>query len=392
MLLPSLRLQRPKGDGSKYLWPVVGVVVVGLIIIVGACGLTAFGVGSLFQTTGTSVTVSAVEPAQQTATVIAAAGDSAQAGSESGQTDPTSTPMQTVVADEPPAEPQLKPTLTPTRTPRPTRTPTPTPTPGPAGVTLSFGSEGIGPGQFTDARSIAVDNNTGDIYVGEYIGGRIQKFDAEGNFKTQFLVDTEMPLRGMDVDRNGNVFVVQSGLIHKYNGETGELIQELPYEAGWGFDDVVVTADGGLVAPWSYDIVRMNAYGEPTLTIPDAVESQTGDSELDMRMAVDGLGNIYALGTFNNAVLKFGPDGKFIDLFGSGGDGPGTLDSPMAIAVDGQGRVYVSELVGPIKIFDSGGQYIDSINVQAFGMRFNDQGEMFVASRTKVLKYELNLP
>jgi len=91
-------------------------------------------------------------------------------------------------------------------------------------------------------------------------------------------------------------------------------------------------------------------------------------------------------------IQVFAESGKFTDLFGSGGDGPGTLDSPMAIAVDGQGRVYVSELVGPIKIFDSGGQYLDSIDVQAFGMRFDDNSDLYVASRTGVIKFELNLP
>src|SRR5215213_6456429 len=45
-----------------------------------------------------------------------------------------------------------------------------------ATVLLEFGSEGIGPGMFNDARSIAVDG-AGRIYVGEYTGGRIQVFD-----------------------------------------------------------------------------------------------------------------------------------------------------------------------------------------------------------------------
>ena len=44
-----------------------------------------------------------------------------------------------------------------------------------------FGSEGIGPGMMTDARSIGVDGN-GNIYVGEYLGGRVQVFDANGKF------------------------------------------------------------------------------------------------------------------------------------------------------------------------------------------------------------------
>ncbi len=377
-----------KGGVAQYAWLIAAVGVIGLFLVMAVCGLGLFGVTMFQSQTVTEPTAAAnasvPEPAQLTATAAIEAPPAATAEE----------PQPPAAADDQPAAtatPRPSPTPRPTRTPRPTATPSATPTPGPVSVALSFGSEGIGPGQFEDARSIAVNNSTGDIYVGEYVGGRIQVFDAEGNFKTQFLVDTEMPLRGLDVDRSGNVYVVQSGVISKYSGETGELIEELPFEAGWGFDDVVVAPDGGLVAPWSYDIVRMNASGQPTLTIPDAVESQTGDSELDMRMAVDGLGNIYALGTFNSAVLKFGPDGKFIDLFG-GGDGPGALDSPMAIAVDGQGRIYVSELVGPIKIYDSGGQYINSINVQGLGMRFNDAGEMFVASRTKVLKYQINLP
>ena len=39
-----------------------------------------------------------------------------------------------------------------------------------ATILLKFGEEGIGPGMFKDARSIAVDGS-GRIYVGEYSGG-----------------------------------------------------------------------------------------------------------------------------------------------------------------------------------------------------------------------------
>ena len=74
---------------------------------------------------------------------------------------------------------------------------------------MSFGSEGTGPGQFKDARNIAVDNTTGNIYVGEYVGGRVQVFDGEGNFLTQFMVDPEYPLTGMDISRDGVLYVIQ---------------------------------------------------------------------------------------------------------------------------------------------------------------------------------------
>src|SRR5206468_10909191 len=91
-----------------------------------------------------------------------------------------------------------------------------------ASVLLEFGEDGIGPGRMTDARSIAVDGK-GNIYVGEYSGGRIQVFDSGGNFLHQWTTaDPKMPLRGMTVDRQGTVYLTQRGVITRYNGETGE--------------------------------------------------------------------------------------------------------------------------------------------------------------------------
>jgi len=258
--------------------------------------------------------------------------------------------------------------------------------------TLNFGSEGIGPGKFTDARAIAVDG-AGKIYVGEYTGGRIQVFDAQGKFITQWTVDAKMPLRGLAADRNGTVYVVQSGTISRHEGASGKALGQIPYAGGWGFDNLVVAADGGLVAAWYKnrdDIVRLNSSGQVTRTIPAAISSGTDRSELDTHVAVDGLGNIYALGTFNNAVFKFSPDGKFMTRFGDSGDQPGQFRAPSAIAVDGRRRVYVSDFKG-VQVFDSNGRYLTVFKPQgsASGMVFNDNDELFVAARDHVIKLTL---
>jgi DNA-binding beta-propeller fold protein YncE len=260
---------------------------------------------------------------------------------------------------------------------------------GPAKVLLKFGSEGIGPGMFTDARSIGVDG-AGNIYVGEYSGGRIQVFDSAGKFITQWSVDQNMPLRGLAADRKGNVYVVQRGKVTRFEGTTGNQLGALSYPDGSGFDDVTAAADGGLVCGWygnRDDLVRFNANGQAVRTIKAAISSASGRSELNTRVAVDGLGNIYALGTFNGAVFKFGPDGKFINRFGGSGEQPGQFRAPYAIAVDGKGRVYVSDIKG-IQIFDADGRYINVFKVQghASGMVFNDKNELLVAARTQVLK------
>jgi len=259
-----------------------------------------------------------------------------------------------------------------------------------ASVLLEFGSEGIGPGMFTDARSIAVDG-AGRIYVGEYNGGRIQVFDPAGKFVTQWSIgDRKTLLRGLAADRKGMVYAVHGGGIVRYQGETGEKLGQLGYERA-NFDDVTTTVNGGLVTVSHSnrdDIITFDSNGKVVLTIPAAISSASGDSELSMRVAVDGAGYIYALGRFNDAVFKFGRDGKFMNRFGGGGDQPGQLRAAYSIAVDGYGRVYVGDIKG-IQVFDANGRYLTIINLKgvAFGMVFNDKNELFVVARDHVIKY-----
>ena len=261
-----------------------------------------------------------------------------------------------------------------------------------ATVVQTFGSEGIGPGMMTDARSIGVDGQ-GRIYVGEYQGGRVQVFDANGKFITQWMVDPNMPLRGLAVDRNGVVYIAQRGKITRYQGDTGQALGDLVYSGGDGFDDVRTSLDGGLVCAWyrgNDNIVRFDAHGKELSTITKAVSTPADRSELDTRVAVDGLGNIYALGTFSEAVFKFNPEGKFVNRFGGSGSQPGQFRAAHSIAVDGKGRVFVGDIQG-VQIFDADGRFLTVVKVDgpAFGMVFNDKNELLVAARSKVIKYAL---
>ena len=259
-----------------------------------------------------------------------------------------------------------------------------------ATVLLTFGSEGIGPGMFNDARSIAIDG-AGRIYVGEYTGGRIQVFDPAGKFISQWSIgDRKTIIRGLAADRKDTVYVVHGGGVDRYRGETGEYLGRLEYERS-GFDDVTTAADGRLVAAWHSnrdDIITFDPNGKVVGTIPAAISSASGDSELTMRVAVDGSGYIYALGRFNNAVFKFTREGKFMNRFGGGGDQPGQLRAPYSIAIDGYGRVYVGDSKG-IQVFDTDGRYLTILDLKgmAFGMVFNDKNELFVIARDHVVKY-----
>jgi sugar lactone lactonase YvrE len=275
---------------------------------------------------------------------------------------------------------------------RPTPRPTPTPIPTPAYT--RFGREGIAPGQFTDARRIAIDGE-GYIYVGEWGGGRIQRFDPSGQFDSFWMVDPDRPVTGLAANRTGVVYVVQATGVVRFNGADGEALGDLPDGAGGHIDGVAVAPDGQLVAvQWPGQIVRLDAQGNPlsgaaTINLRELDIDTTFPPGADV-LALDGLGYLYILDSTNQIVMKFGPEWQYLDKFGGKGEGPGQFRSPDSLAIDTQGRIYVGES-RRIQIFDRNGNYLDEIPFDglAFGMAINNRDELYVASRTEFLKFDL---
>lgn len=107
----------------------------------------------------------------------------------------------------------------------------------------SWGSKGTGPGQFDLLHTIAVDPQ-GNVYVGDRSNKRIQVFDNDGNFKTQYTnvgapyaicissgahpylyTSNSNPSTSMD---NGEIYKMElDGRILGKFGKAGKLIKEL---------------------------------------------------------------------------------------------------------------------------------------------------------------------
>jgi DNA-binding beta-propeller fold protein YncE len=74
-------------------------------------------------------------------------------------------------------------------------------------------------------------------------------------------------------------------------------------------------------------------------------------------VAVDRNGRIYVSDTWNYRVQILDPDGKFIRAFGAQGDRPGEFIRPKGIAVDSEGHVYVADAeFNNFQILSSDGQ------------------------------------
>jgi ribosomal protein L7/L12/sugar lactone lactonase YvrE len=257
---------------------------------------------------------------------------------------------------------------------------------------LKFGGEGSGAGKFKDNRTIAVDPD-GKIYSADYSGGRIQVFDAGGNFQTQIMSDTSRTVDALAPDRKGNLFVLQGYDVFRISKDTGETLGKYRVDSA---SDLAIGLDGRLYVS--------NRRGEITVLSADGAKLKTIQISKDLgldwidQLAVDGAGNFFLLDGRNSAVFKLSPDGKLLTRFG--GRGEGSLEKmPKTqfygggedLAVDSQGRLYVSQ-VSRISVFDSNGNYLNDFKTtQAFGMWFNDKDELFVAARPFVVKYKVNL-
>jgi DNA-binding beta-propeller fold protein YncE/DNA-directed RNA polymerase subunit RPC12/RpoP len=279
----------------------------------------------------------------------------------------------------------------------------PSPTPSFASPVLSFGGEGTGAGMLNDPRSVGVDRS-GNIYVGNYSDGRIQIFDAQGNFLKLINVGSDAYIASLAVAPDGTFYTCYGGDIHHFDSsgqDQGTLIYDNPPEMAGYFEYIAIGADGSLYAVDSNEsIARFGPDGMINLIIPDVFSAVTDHPELDMILAVDGLGNIYVLGTFNNLVLKYNPGGKYLDQFGGDtqhpaeGMDPGRFQAPDAIAVDGYGRIYVSDIWG-IQVFDSNGQYKNFFDIEgvAFGMTFDLNNVLYVASnKPQIIKIQIQRP
>jgi sugar lactone lactonase YvrE len=245
---------------------------------------------------------------------------------------------------------------------------------------MKFGGEGNGEGKFKDNRHVAVDGK-GRIYSSDYSPMQVQVFDTDGKFVNRWKPEQGVNLYDLVADRDGNIYVANDRGVFKFEGETGKLLAKDDRIQPRG---LALASNGKLIVTEgkSFSIVDKNL--KLVKKIENAADQASSTFGFD-KVAVDGEGTIYMLGRNEKDVFKFNSDGKFLNRFPTSGN------SANAIAVDQAGRIFVAE-TSSIKVLDAGGQRLADLKAyQAFGLTFNSDGEMFLASRPYVVKYRIDI-
>jgi streptogramin lyase len=84
-------------------------------------------------------------------------------------------------------------------------------------------------------------------------------------------------------------------------------------------------------------------------------------------IAVDGEGNVYVADTGNNRLQKFGPSGTFITQWGALGSGRGQFYWPVGVAIDNSDNVYVADYNHRIQKFDPNGIFMTEWGISSAG-------------------------
>ena len=201
----------------------------------------------------------------------------------------------------------------------------------------SFGTCGLGPGQFQYLRGVAVDDK-GNILVADCGNRRIQKFTNDGQFLESMGTKGTGPLQF-----NGPVDVA-------FNTHNKKVY--------------VADLKNHCIQVLNSDLTFSNIIG-------GKCGSKNREFAYPCGVTCDSTGKVYVADSANHRIQVFTVSGTFLKKFGRRGNGEGELDWPVGVAVDSRGMVFVGERNNNrISVFSTEGQF-----VRSFGRRGTKPGE-----------------
>jgi sugar lactone lactonase YvrE len=172
-----------------------------------------------------------------------------------------------------------------------------------------WGSNGNGDGQFDLPHSLAVDE-FGNVYVGDTRNVRVQKFDNNGNFLTKW------GSRGIGNGQFGEVFGVA------VDGSGSVYVTDRLNRAVQKFD-----SNGAFITRWGRFGTADGLFYDP------------------QGITVDDRGAVYVTDVSLRRIQKFNSNGQFLSKWGSSGQENGQFEfsGPWGVAADGKGTLYVAD-------------------------------------------------
>jgi DNA-binding beta-propeller fold protein YncE len=214
-----------------------------------------------------------------------------------------------------------------------------------------WGTIGEEIGQFNHPRGVAVDRD-GNVYVVDSDNHRIQVFDGNGAFLRVWGSQCNLAEGHGCADLDGD------GPMAYGDGQ---------FQEPWG---ITVSDDGRVYVAdtWNHRIQVFDREG--TFLSKWGTYGQTDSAETLLYgprdIAVDALGRVFVTDTGNKRVAVFDRDGNYLDQWGSEGILPGSFSEPVGID-QFSGDLYVADTWNQrVQVFDSDFGFLGEWPVEAW--------------------------
>ncbi|MBF0498946.1 MAG: NHL repeat-containing protein [Candidatus Riflebacteria bacterium] len=203
-----------------------------------------------------------------------------------------------------------------------------------------YGTTGL---KLQSVAGCGVNPTTGDIFICDYRGGKIVKFDKTGNAVARIIDKVHYPMDAA-CDSSGNCYVIMSKQpgINKYDilGNFVEIIGGKGKSALVYATSIHIVGQDMYVADFgSRRILKMSLKGEVKQEF-----SQKGEYEPlkgPSAVSVDSTGNLYALDLGEVPAVVLDAQGGLISRIGGFGSEPGQFLYPRGIACTESGDIYI---------------------------------------------------
>jgi DNA-binding beta-propeller fold protein YncE len=196
--------------------------------------------------------------------------------------------------------------------------------------------------------AVAIDKDGTSIWVAERCGANscagsnldpVLKFDANGKLVKSFGAGLIIFPHGIDVDRDGNIWVVDCTCIGR-SPDASKGHQIYKFDPNGKLLLTLGKAGGGRQPEFFYQP------NDVLITPSGEIFVSEGHSSSD---------------SANARILKFDKTGKLLTSWGKKGTGAGEFDQPHALAMDSRGRLFVGDRSNNrIQIFDQTGKLLDT--------------------------------
>lgn len=218
------------------------------------------------------------------------------------------------------------------------------------------------PGKFNFPYGIAIDDQTGNIFVADLANKRIQIFNSTGNF-IDWFPKGEYGGQALDINplsiaiKKGQVYIANPYNIVIFTTD-GKFVKDfgMPGNEPGQFNrpnGIAVDDNGTVYVSDSLNnrLQALDPNGKSKWVLGERVDASQGMNpvakkatfEMPRNIAIGPDGNIYVVDAFDFSIKVVSPEGKLLTNVGERGVADGTFNFPSGIAITKDGMIYVVE-------------------------------------------------